>query len=241
MEAGVDLLVLETFRDSNEIREAILAAREAAGNDMVIMAQLSIEDDGTLRDGTSTADFTQQTERMAGRRDRPELLLGSQSDARDHREDGRLHDQAAERDAQRRTADHGRGPQPVSVLARIHGAICAPLPARRREDRRRMLRNHGRAHQGNAIRGAQPATRAACALGGDRRAGHAVPRRSKRFRSRKKARWERSWRRSSLSRLSRSCRRAAWTRPRRSKARSCARPRESIASTSRMVLAPALG
>src|SRR5579871_2758682 len=57
VEAGIDLLILETFRDSNEIREAILAAREAAGNDIVIMAQLSIEDDGRLRDGTSTLDF----------------------------------------------------------------------------------------------------------------------------------------------------------------------------------------
>src|ERR1700732_200225 len=60
IEAGVDLLVLETFRDSNELREAILAAREAAGDDMMIMAQLSIEDDGSLRDGTSTIDFTQR-------------------------------------------------------------------------------------------------------------------------------------------------------------------------------------
>ena len=60
VEAGVDLLVLETFRDMNEVREAILAAREAAGNDLAIIAQLSIEDDGTLRDGTSTIDFTRK-------------------------------------------------------------------------------------------------------------------------------------------------------------------------------------
>jgi homocysteine S-methyltransferase len=60
VEAGVDLLVLETFRDMNEVREAILAAREAAGPDLAIAAQLSIEDDGTLRDGTSTADFTRK-------------------------------------------------------------------------------------------------------------------------------------------------------------------------------------
>jgi methionine synthase I (cobalamin-dependent)/5,10-methylenetetrahydrofolate reductase len=60
VEAGIDLLVLETFRDVNEIREAILAAREAAGSDIVIMAQLSIEDDGRLRDGTSTVDFTER-------------------------------------------------------------------------------------------------------------------------------------------------------------------------------------
>ena len=58
VEAGVDLLVLETFRDAKEVREAILAAREAAGDELVIVAQLSIEDDGTLRDGTSVADYT---------------------------------------------------------------------------------------------------------------------------------------------------------------------------------------
>src|SRR5271167_906105 len=64
VEAGIDLLVLETFRDSNEIREAILAAREVAGDDIVIIAQLSIEDDGTLRDGTSTADFTRRLDEL---------------------------------------------------------------------------------------------------------------------------------------------------------------------------------
>src|SRR5271170_1629641 len=58
IEAGVDLLILETFRDSNEIREAIFAAHEVAGPEIAIVAQLSIEDDGTLRDGTSTEDFT---------------------------------------------------------------------------------------------------------------------------------------------------------------------------------------
>ena len=60
VEAGVDLLVLETFRDSNEVREAILAAREAAGDELVIVAQLSIEDDGRLRDGTAILDYTQR-------------------------------------------------------------------------------------------------------------------------------------------------------------------------------------
>jgi methionine synthase / methylenetetrahydrofolate reductase(NADPH) len=64
VEAGVDLLMLETFRDMNEVREAILAAREAAGPDLAIVAQLSIEDDGTLRDGTSTADFTRKLDEL---------------------------------------------------------------------------------------------------------------------------------------------------------------------------------
>src|SRR5580704_12630567 len=64
VEAGVDLIVLETFRDMNEVREAILAAREAAGPDLAIIAQLSIEDDGCLRDGTSTADFTRKLDEL---------------------------------------------------------------------------------------------------------------------------------------------------------------------------------
>jgi methionine synthase / methylenetetrahydrofolate reductase (NADH) len=60
VEAGVDLLMLETFRDCRELHEAILAAREAAGPDLVIAAHVSIEDDGTLVDGTSTEDFTRR-------------------------------------------------------------------------------------------------------------------------------------------------------------------------------------
>src|SRR6266851_627102 len=42
VEAGVDLLVLETFGDLNELREAIFAAREAAGPEIVIIAQVTI-------------------------------------------------------------------------------------------------------------------------------------------------------------------------------------------------------
>lgn len=58
--AGVDLLVLETFYELNELREAILAAREAAGPDMIVIAQVTVNDDGTLRDGASTETFTRK-------------------------------------------------------------------------------------------------------------------------------------------------------------------------------------
>ncbi len=58
VEAGVDLLVIETFYELNELREAIYAAREAAGPNMAIIAQVTVNDDGTLRDGTSTETFT---------------------------------------------------------------------------------------------------------------------------------------------------------------------------------------
>ena len=56
--AGVDLLVLETFYELNELREAIFAAREAAGDSMALIAQVTVSDEGALRDGASTATFT---------------------------------------------------------------------------------------------------------------------------------------------------------------------------------------
>lgn len=58
VEAGIDLIVLETFYEINELREALLGAREAAGPEMVIIAQVTIDDYGNMRDGTDTATFT---------------------------------------------------------------------------------------------------------------------------------------------------------------------------------------
>ncbi|MGA7412297.1 MAG: bifunctional homocysteine S-methyltransferase/methylenetetrahydrofolate reductase [Bryobacteraceae bacterium] len=56
--AGVDLIVLETFYELDELREAIFAVREAAGPGVVIVAEVAVDDDGNLRDGTSTQTFT---------------------------------------------------------------------------------------------------------------------------------------------------------------------------------------
>jgi methionine synthase I (cobalamin-dependent)/5,10-methylenetetrahydrofolate reductase len=64
VEAGVDCLMLETFRDLNEVRAAVEAAREAAGTEMVVMVHLSIEDDGLLQDGTSIEHFTKALDAM---------------------------------------------------------------------------------------------------------------------------------------------------------------------------------
>ena len=57
VEAGADLIILETFRDLDELREAVLAVREAAGREIPLIAQVAIEDDGNLEDGTSTANI----------------------------------------------------------------------------------------------------------------------------------------------------------------------------------------
>jgi len=64
VEAGADCLMLETFQDLNEVRAAVEAAREAAGPAMVLMVQLSIEDDGLLQGGTSIEDFTTALDAM---------------------------------------------------------------------------------------------------------------------------------------------------------------------------------
>ena len=61
-------------------------------------------------------------------------------------------DKADERDAQRRAAAARRGPQHLSVLARVHGAIRAAIPVGGRQDHRRLLRHHARAHQADPLR-----------------------------------------------------------------------------------------
>ena len=60
VKAGVDLLILETFTNLNEIREAIYAAREAAGDEMVIVAQVTIDDSGNMPDGATPETYTEK-------------------------------------------------------------------------------------------------------------------------------------------------------------------------------------
>ena len=58
LEAGVDLLVFETFGNLDELREAVTAAREAAGSELPLIAQVTIDDFGHLPGGTDTETFT---------------------------------------------------------------------------------------------------------------------------------------------------------------------------------------
>ena len=60
LEAGVDLLILETFGNLDELREAVRAAREAAGGEVAIVAQVTIDDFGHLPGGTDTETFTRE-------------------------------------------------------------------------------------------------------------------------------------------------------------------------------------
>src|ERR1700731_1350781 len=58
VEADVDLLILETFYNLDELREGTFAAEEVAGPDMVIGGQVTMDDSGNLRGGADTETFT---------------------------------------------------------------------------------------------------------------------------------------------------------------------------------------
>ncbi|MFN7914956.1 MAG: bifunctional homocysteine S-methyltransferase/methylenetetrahydrofolate reductase [Vicinamibacterales bacterium] len=61
LEGGVDLFILETFRDLNEIGAAIDAVR--ALSDLPIVAQMTTEEDGNTLDGTPPERFAPELER----------------------------------------------------------------------------------------------------------------------------------------------------------------------------------
>src|SRR5271157_3514889 len=60
LEAGVDLLILETFGNLSELREAVRAAHEASGGEVANVAQATIDDFGHLPGGTDTETFTRE-------------------------------------------------------------------------------------------------------------------------------------------------------------------------------------
>jgi methionine synthase I (cobalamin-dependent)/5,10-methylenetetrahydrofolate reductase len=60
-DGGVDLFILETFRDLNEIGAAIAAVRSVS--DRPIVAQMTTEEDGNTLDGTPPERFTPDLER----------------------------------------------------------------------------------------------------------------------------------------------------------------------------------
>jgi homocysteine S-methyltransferase len=60
IEGGADLLILETFGNLDELREAVRAAHEAGGGAIPIVAQVTIDDFGHLPGGTDTESFTRE-------------------------------------------------------------------------------------------------------------------------------------------------------------------------------------
>jgi homocysteine S-methyltransferase len=60
LEGGADLLILETFGNLEELREAVQAAHEASGGAVPIVAQVTIDDFGHLPGGTDPESFTRE-------------------------------------------------------------------------------------------------------------------------------------------------------------------------------------
>src|SRR5215470_1225571 len=64
VEGGVDLIILETFGYLEELHQAILAARETAPGKIVV-AQVTIDEDGNCLDGATPETFTQKLDEWA--------------------------------------------------------------------------------------------------------------------------------------------------------------------------------
>ncbi len=61
LEGGVDVFILETFSDPNEIHQAIKAVQKL-GKGQVIIAEMTIQEDGNSLYGTTPEDFTRKLE-----------------------------------------------------------------------------------------------------------------------------------------------------------------------------------
>ncbi len=62
LEGGVDLIILETFRDLEEMRQALIAAREAC--DLPVVAQMTFEEDGSTQMGNTPKEVVTALEEL---------------------------------------------------------------------------------------------------------------------------------------------------------------------------------
>ena len=62
LEGGVDLLILETMRDLEEMRQALIAAREVC--DLPIVAQMTFEEDGRTQVGNTPQEVAKALDEM---------------------------------------------------------------------------------------------------------------------------------------------------------------------------------
>ncbi|MGI8552999.1 MAG: bifunctional homocysteine S-methyltransferase/methylenetetrahydrofolate reductase [Dehalococcoidia bacterium] len=64
LEGGVDLLILETFSDLVELREAILAARSVSA-DLPIIAEVSVAEDGNTLTGATAEEIARELQQLS--------------------------------------------------------------------------------------------------------------------------------------------------------------------------------
>ena len=181
VEGGVDLFILETFRDLNEIGAAI-RARAQRVCDLPIVAQMTTEEDGNSLDGTPPEAFAPELERARRRRRRRQLQRRPGGDARDDR--ARWRGVATCRSSAQPNAGQPRDVEGRNLYLcspEYMASLRAAVHRRRRAARRRLLRHDARAHP--ADRGRRCATMAPAA-----RAAGAAPRRRRGRRTRQPVR-----------------------------------------------------
>ena len=160
LEAGVDLLILETFGNLDELREAVMAGREAAGGEVAMIAQVTIDDFGHLPGGTDTETFTREMNTW------PVDVIGLNCSV-----GPKATLETIERMMEYTTKPLSAMPN-AGLPMRVEGRniyLCSPeymaQYARRllwagRQDHRRLLRHHAGAHQadplGDALAAAAP-------------------------------------------------------------------------------------
>ena len=171
-EGGVDLFILETFADLEEIHQAILGVRDAS--DLPIVAQMVIREDGRTAFGSDAQLISERLTEwgadvvglncsvgpnaMLNAADR---LLGSTDHAGVHA-------------AQRRPAARGGRADDVHGVAGVHGQLRGADDPQGRALRGRLLRDHAGARRGHGGRGADAGARVGAARhGGVRRTARA--------------------------------------------------------------------
>jgi methionine synthase / methylenetetrahydrofolate reductase (NADH) len=160
-EGGVDLFVLETFRDLNEIGAAIDAVRSVS--DLPIVAQMTTEEDGNTLDGTPPERFTPELERRGA------TVVGVNCAVGPAPMLDTIERMAAVTD-RKLSAARRRGAQHLSLLARVHGVLRAALHPASRAHRRRLLRHDAGARAADQNRSPQRRS------GGGQRSDAGVPR-----------------------------------------------------------------
>ena len=142
-------------RFATSTRSARRSPRCAVVCDLPIVAQMTTEEDGNSLDGTPPEQFAPALDRARRDRRRRQLQRRARADARDHRAASASATTArAVGAAQRRPAARHRGPQPLPVLAGVHGVVRAAVHPARRAAGRRLLRHDARAHPADSARGA---------------------------------------------------------------------------------------
>ena len=143
-DAGVDLFILETFRDVNEIGAAIRAVRSIC--DLPVVAQVTTEEDGNSLDGAAPEAFVPELERLGANLVGVNCSVGPAAMLETVERMGRVSSVplSAQPNAGRPREVEGRNIYLSSpeYMASYAPAVHQPGGA----SRRRLLRNYARAH-----------------------------------------------------------------------------------------------